>query len=222
MRIRKRFLFFYKTTFCFRCLTCSGATDQSEEKEEETNEVTDGAKKESGSKSEEDEEEPLCEYAKISVSKVQEFSTQAKQNIHYYSYFFQSSSFYALDCLGPTVPFSRVFALPSNRPLVSLISRKGKSMFSVKTVIIFFQTTLDSNPELRRLLSKTAIPRFKEFEVDLEDKKKGENSSGEQSEEEEEEEEDEEDLGPKARVRLILPPGLREGEEFVFPLVVNT
>ncbi len=92
-------------------------------------------------------------------------------------------------------------------------------MFSVKTVIIFFQTTLDSNPELRRLLSKTAIPRFKEFEVDLEDKKKDENSSGEESVEEEEEEED---LGPKARVRLILPPGLREGEEFVFPLVVNT
>ena len=79
---------------------------------------------------------------------------------------------------------------------------------------------MDSNPELRRLLSKTAIPRFKEFEVDLEDKKKDENSSGEESEEEEEEEE--EDLGPKARVRLILPPGLREGEEFVFPLVVNT
>ncbi len=79
---------------------------------------------------------------------------------------------------------------------------------------------MDSNPELRRLLSKTAIPRFKEFEVDLEDKKKDDNSSGEQSEEEEEEEE--EDLGPKARVRLILPPGLREGEEFVFPLVVNT
>ncbi len=60
-----------------------------------------------------------------------------KQSIYYYSYFLQSSSFYALDCLGPTVPFSRVFALPSNRPLVSLISRKGKGMFSVKTVIIF-------------------------------------------------------------------------------------
>lgn len=85
------------------------------------------------------------------------------------------ASHYALDCLGPGVPFSRVFTLPDNKPVY----------------------LLDGNDAVRAELQKAALPNVKDFEVDLPGTE------------------------VKARVRLILPPGLRSGEDFIFPLVLN-
>ncbi|XP_059088901.1 dipeptidyl peptidase 4-like isoform X2 [Tigriopus californicus] len=56
---------------------------------------------------------------------------------------------------------------------------------------------LDSNTELEEVLSNTALPVSQDFEVAL----PGTNVP--------------------AQVRLLLPPGLRENEEFIFPLLVN-
>ena len=86
------------------------------------------------------------------------------------------ADFYAMDCLGPGIPYSRVYSLPSNKPLSPI---------------------LDANDDLRDSVSKRAMPKYKEFTVPLPESK------------------------IPARVRLILPPGLREYEEFIFPLVVN-
>ena len=56
---------------------------------------------------------------------------------------------------------------------------------------------LDGNDGVRAELEKAALPNVKDFEVDLPGTE------------------------VKARVRLILPPGLRSGEDFIFPLVLN-
>ena len=60
---------------------------------------------------------PPCEFAEVSVS--------------------ESAGYYALDCLGPGVPFSGVFSLPDNRPVLAL----------------------DTNDDLRELVDNTALPR---------------------------------------------------------------
>jgi len=80
-----------------------------------------------------------------------------------------------LDCQGPGVPWSRVYSLPKNEKV----------------------SDLDLNPEIRRLVSATAMPFQKTFEIDLPD------------------------TDVPARVRLLLPPSLRESEEYIFPLIVN-
>ena len=56
---------------------------------------------------------------------------------------------------------------------------------------------LDANDDLADVLGGLAIPRYHDMKVELPG------------------------TSTPARVRLILPPGLREHEEFVFPLIVN-
>lgn len=57
--------------------------------------------------------------------------------------------------------------------------------------------TMDANDELKDLLNTRAVPRMRSFTVDLPDS------------------------NVPAQVRLIMPPGLREEEDFIFPLVLN-
>ena len=61
-----------------------------------------------------------------------------------------------------------------------------------------FLGILDANLDLRAKIALTAMPQTKVLRMPLPDSPRTD-----------------------ARVRLLLPPGLREEEEFVFPLVVN-
>ena len=86
-----------------------------------------------------------------------------------------SASAYVQICQGPDIPYTQLFSLPDNKPLL----------------------LLDNNRELRNTLSQFSLPHVKDLTVDL----------------------------PwsdvPARIRLLMPPGFREYEEFAFPLILN-
>jgi len=82
---------------------------------------------------------------------------------------------YIQHCLGPDIPSSHLFSLPSNTLLA----------------------TLDTNQRLQDQVSVSSMPSYKQFSIPLPNSEY------------------------RARVKLTLPPVLREEEDFQFPLIVN-
>ena len=99
----------------------------------------------------------VCQYARASMSK--------------------DFSYYVLDCLGPTVPYSLLFSLPNNQ-LVKI---------------------LDTNDDVKDMMNMLAQPKVKFMSYD----------------------DVLEEASASARVKLLIPPGFREEEQYTFPLVLR-
>ena len=96
-------------------------------------------------------------------------------------------------CLGPDIPSTHIFSLPDNT-LLWTMDTNGKLQDQVG------MKKFEEIKEFQYFLTQVSVssmPRYEEFLVHLPGTKF------------------------KARVKLTLPPVLREEEDFIFPLIVN-
>lgn len=106
-----------------------------------------------------------------------------------------SPKYYVLDCLGGCLRGPAPPAFPFSVH-VALSGPEVPSTVLVDAASNQVLTVLNANAELRSLFYSMAIPQIKTFQVELES-------------------------GYHAQVRLYLPPGLREYEPMVFPLILH-
>ncbi|KAL0812045.1 hypothetical protein ABMA28_009436 [Loxostege sticticalis] len=115
--------------------------------------------------------------------------------LYHEAHFSPSAAYFVLECLGPGVPTSSLhkIALPEPRMLLHLENNTAVKIALPEPRVLLH---LENNTAVKERLSSIALPTPRTFSVQL-------------------------SSGHAARVRLLLPPGLREDEVTKYPLVLK-